>query len=152
ASPSERVPEAAAARRERASRRLASDRASGLARAGAYLRDVDVVLACVDRTPSARRVLDTAARVAAALRAKLFVLHVAPAEPEWVGWGPGPQTVRDAVARDLRSAHREVQALADGVRAGGAADVTALMIQGPVAETILAQAEALDASFIVVGA
>lgn len=113
---------------------------------------MDAVLACVDRTPIARRVLDTAARIAAGLRAQLCVLHVAPAEPEWVGWGPGPQTVRDAVARELRSAHREVQALAAGVRASGDVKATARMLRGPVAETILAQAEALDALFIVLGA
>lgn len=110
------------------------------------------ILACVDLSPVSDRVVQQAARLASRIDVELVVLHVAPAEPEWVGYGPGPQPVRDAVARDLRGAHDATQRLAGALRDGGLDAVKALTIQGSAPETILAQAEALDAAFVVIGA
>ncbi len=113
---------------------------------------VERVIAAVDLTGVTERVIRHAVELATRLDAELVLLHVAPAEPEWVGWGPGPASVRTAVATDLRSQHRTTQHLADELRAGGLERVKALTVQGPTAETILAQAAMLDASLIVLGA
>lgn len=113
---------------------------------------MDVILACVDFTTVTERVLHHAAQLAQGLALPLVILHVAPAEPEWVGYGPGPQTVRDSVAGDLRRAHRDTQALAERLRARGLTEVKALTVQGPAPETILEQADALGARIVVLGA
>jgi nucleotide-binding universal stress UspA family protein len=113
---------------------------------------VDRIVACVDRTAVTERVLRQAAHLAAKLDAELFVLHVAPAEPEWVGHAPGPPSVRAYTAAELREAHRATQRLGDALRRGGLTRVTALTVQGPTVETIVEQAERLGADLLVLGA
>lgn len=110
------------------------------------------MLACVDHTGVTDLVVRHAAELARRLPCRLVLLHVVPADPEWVGWGPGPQSVRDRVAAELREARRKTQALARGLRGEGLQDVRALTVQGPATETILERAEALDAHLLVLGA
>ena len=52
---------------------------------------------------------------------------VAPVEPEFVGYEPGPTSVRDAVAHQLRAEHRQLQEVEKRV-AGQGVMVTALLI------------------------
>ena len=108
------------------------------------------LLVCVDFSPVTARVVREATRLAGALGARVTLLHVAAPEPDFVGYGPGPDSVRANVARELRSEHTQLQALAEELRAAGV-DATPLMIQGPSAEKILAQAERLQASYLVLG-
>ncbi|HJL18087.1 MAG TPA: universal stress protein [Sandaracinaceae bacterium LLY-WYZ-13_1] len=109
------------------------------------------VLACVDHAEGTDGVVARAAELAERLGGPLHVLHVAPAEPEWVGYDPGPKSVRDDVAKDLREAHRKTQALAEPLRSRGL-EVTPLTVQGPAVDAILAQAAKLAADVIVIGA
>jgi len=125
---------------------------SGPGRARAYVPyGMDRILACVDHTEGTERLLGRAAWLAERTGGTLHLLHVAPAEPEWVGYDPGPQSVRDEVAKDLREAHRRTQALAGRLRERGLA-VVPRTVQGPTVETIVEQARALRADLVVVGA
>ena len=108
------------------------------------------VLVAVDFSPVHSAVLAEATEIARAFGAKLWVLHAAAPEPDFVGWDPGPLGTRDAVARHLREHHRSVQAMAEELREDGL-EATALLVQGPTTETILAQAEQIGAELIVVG-
>lgn len=112
---------------------------------------MDRILACVDHGDATESVVSLAARLAERTGGALRLLHVAPAEPEWVGYDPGPQSVRDHVAGDLREAHQRTQRLADPLRERGL-DVTPLTVQGPTVESIFEQALAWDADVVVVGA
>lgn len=109
-------------------------------------------MACVDFGAVTARILRRASHLAARTGAELIVLHVAAAEPAGVSHEPGPQLVGDAVARELRSAHRRAQRLADALRADGPFPVEALTVRGVPAEAILAQAETLDVALLVLGA
>lgn len=108
------------------------------------------IIVSLDLSSSALPVLHCAERLARALAAKLWLIHVGPPEPDFVGYDPGPQSVRDGVAHSLREEHRELQQLADGLRASGI-EATALLPRGPTAETILAEAERLEADLVVMG-
>ncbi|MCC6873406.1 MAG: universal stress protein [Sandaracinaceae bacterium] len=108
------------------------------------------ILACVDFSPTTPGILAQTKRMASARGADVVVLHVAPGEPDWVGYGPGPQSVRDQFALELREAHAKAQALADELRAAGI-EAKALSVQGPAPEKILEQADALGAELIVIG-
>lgn len=108
------------------------------------------ILACVDHSDVTAAVLAQAATLARLSGGRLTLLHVAPADPEWVGWEPGPQSVRDDVAAELREAHRATQALADALRPE--LDVEALCVQGPAVEEIVAMAQKLEADVVVIGA
>lgn len=108
------------------------------------------ILAPVDFSDMTPGVLAAAESLAAAFSAKLWLLHVSAPDPDFVGFEPGPQTVRDERAQRLRVEHRELQEAADRLRAAGI-DATALLIQGPTVEKILAEAERVAADWIVMG-
>ena len=50
-----------------------------------------------------------------------WLLHIANPEPDFVGYEPGPQAVRDAQAVDFHQQHQDLQAYAERLRAGGTA-------------------------------
>jgi nucleotide-binding universal stress UspA family protein len=106
------------------------------------------LLVPLDLSPATPPTLDAAARLARATGASLWLLHVAEPEPDFVGWQAGSDSVRGQLAREMRREHRELQAHAEALRASGL-DATALLLQGPVAQTILAEAKRLGAETIV---
>jgi nucleotide-binding universal stress UspA family protein len=104
------------------------------------------VLACVDLSPVTDALLAQASRLAKALGVELVVLHVAEPEPDFVGYDPGPQSVRDAVAGRLRETHRALDA-----RVAEIEGARPLMVQGQAAEAILDHAGRLGAELVVLG-
>jgi nucleotide-binding universal stress UspA family protein len=108
------------------------------------------ILVAVDLSPASGKVVVAAGRVAKLTGAVVYLLHVAQPEPDFVGYGAGPETVRTEVAREFHREHREVQALAETLRGDGV-EATALLIQGPTVETTLKEADRLDAKLIVIG-
>lgn len=115
-----------------------------------YLRAVRTLLAALDFSPVSDAVVAQAASLAEAFSAELTLVHVAAPEPEFVGYEAGPQSVRTDRAREVRGEHRDLQATAEGLRGRGIR-AHALLIQGPVVEKILAEAERLGADAIVIG-
>lgn len=107
------------------------------------------ILAAVDLPGPSDRALAVAGDMAARTDGHVFLLHVAEPDPDFVGYDIGPDVVRDQVAEEYHREHREVQALAEGLRQKGI-DATALMIQGAIVETILREAERLDVDCVVV--
>lgn len=71
-------------------------------------------------------------------------------EPDFIGYKPGPQTVRDSVAEQYHEEHRQLQTIATELRAIQL-ECTALLIQGQTIETILAEATKLAATMIILG-
>jgi nucleotide-binding universal stress UspA family protein len=98
------------------------------------------ILVPVDFSAISERVCRVAAEAAKARGTKIWLIHVAEPEPEFVGYEPGPDVVRDQVASELRNEHRQLQELADRTAALGV-EVTPLLIQGSTVETILEQAD-----------
>lgn len=108
------------------------------------------ILVPIDFSPVTTQVLGHASVLAAGLGGRLYLVHVAAPDPEFVGYDAGPQTVRDQVARKYREQHQQLQAEADALRAGGL-DAVAVLVQGPSVETILSEAERVCADLIVMG-
>ena len=77
-------------------------------------------------------------------------MHIASPEPDFVGYDAGPEVVRGQVAEEFREQHRELQHYAETLRKQGV-KVTALQIQGPTVESILDQADRLQADLIITG-
>jgi len=109
-----------------------------------------IILVAVDLSPASKKVIAAAADVADVTGASVYVLHAAEPEPDFVGYDAGPEVVRTQVAEELRREHRDVQALAESLRAKGL-DATALLVRGPTVEITLKEADSLDAGLIVVG-
>ena len=110
-----------------------------------YLRTaMKNIIAAIDFSSISEKVLDAAAAQARVFSAKLWLIHAAAPDPDFVGYDTGPQHVRDFVAKGLQGEHAKLQELADKLRAEGL-DASALSVQGPTVETILAEADKLDA-------
>jgi nucleotide-binding universal stress UspA family protein len=107
------------------------------------------VLAAVDLSPFTEAVLETAARMCGG-QTRLWLLHVAAPEPEFVGFDPGPPSVRNDTATHYHDAHRRLQDHAAALRARGL-DARALLVQGPTVQTIRDEAAKLEADLIVIG-
>jgi len=108
------------------------------------------ILVPVDFSDVTARVVETARQLAQAFASRIVLLNVAEPEPDFVGFEPGPITVRQSVARDFKVERQrldEIKALA----AAGGVDVQALHIQGPSVEKILHEAGEQEASWIVMG-
>lgn len=108
------------------------------------------VVVALDLSESDERVLATAAWFAAATAVKLWFVHVAEPDPDFVGWQAGPESVREHVSLRFHQEHRLLQSHADALRQRGQ-DVTALLVQGDPAELIVAEAEKLGAELIIIG-
>ena len=108
------------------------------------------ILVPVDLSDVTERVLEQARRLARVTGAHLTLLHVAPPEPEFIGYEPGPPSVRQAAARGLAEEHRRVQALCRQLEEEGL-QATALVMQGYPAEKILQEAARLCAGLVVMG-
>ena len=108
------------------------------------------IVVAVDFSDVTPRVVDTARALAAGRPAKLWLVHVAPPEPEFIGYEVGPQVVRQSAATHVRQDHKDLQALAEGLRRDGL-DATALLVQGSTADKILEEAGRRGAALVVVG-
>ena len=111
---------------------------------------MEKVLVPIDFSDHTPAVLRAASELASALNAKLWLVHIADPEPDFVGYDAGPEGVRDRVAEHLREEHRDLQARAETLRERGI-DARALLVQGPTVEVILREAEKLGAELIVLG-
>lgn len=108
------------------------------------------ILVGVDFSAGTRELVDSACRMAKAVNGCLRLLHVAAPDPCFVGYEPGPQSVRDSVARKLRTEHARLQDMADDLSSKGV-QVDALLVQGETSRTLLDQAEQWGADAIVLG-
>ncbi len=108
------------------------------------------ILVAIDFSDSTPLVIDQAMILAQATSAKIWLIHVAAPDPDFVGYQTGPQTERDFMAHKYRDEHHELHEWADKLREKGI-DVTALLIQGATIETILEKAKSLTVDMIIVG-
>jgi len=108
------------------------------------------ILVAVDLSNATKRVIQVTERIARGMSGEAWVLHVAEAEPDLVGFDAGPEVVRDQVAKEFREEHKAVQECTDTLREAGI-EATALLIRGPIVETILQQAARIEADLLIVG-
>jgi len=109
------------------------------------------VLAAIDLSGASGVVAKQASQMASLMGRRLLLLHVAAAEPDFVGFRVGPESVRQAAASDY---HKEMQFMhhLKSELAGQADGVEALVVQGSTVSCILDQILRREASLLVVGA
>ena len=108
------------------------------------------LLAALDLASSTPAVLREARNWARRLSAELILIHVAEPDPDFIGYGAGPESVRLAVAHKFTRAHQQIEDLSVELRKDGI-DAKALLIQGSTAETILREADNLSVDAILMG-
>jgi len=108
------------------------------------------IQAAVDYTTASEMVLKVTKAYAKQLQEEVYLIHVEPPELAFAGCEPGLQPVRDQVAHDTKTEHARLQKDARALEKTGL-KVTPLLLQGPPGETIVAEAERLEADLIIIG-
>ncbi len=108
------------------------------------------ILAPIDFSDVTDKVVAAASKLAKALDAKVWLIHAAVPEPDFVSYEVGPEYVRDSAARHLREEHRTLGQYQESMRADGV-EVTAMLVPGEAIDKILMEAESLNAGWIVLG-
>lgn len=109
------------------------------------------LLVALDLSDATAPLLREAHAWALGLGAQTWLVHVASPDPDFVGYEIGPDSVRDAVARQYRREHAQLADAAADFREGGVS-ATALLLQGATADAILREAQRLRADAIAMGA
>jgi nucleotide-binding universal stress UspA family protein len=108
------------------------------------------ILVPIDFSSVTEEVLGHAQVLSGAFSGKLWLLHVAAPDPDFVGYSAGPQSVRDQMAKIFHQEHQQLQGEAETLRESGI-DATAVLAQGPTIETIMEEAERRKVDMIVLG-
>jgi nucleotide-binding universal stress UspA family protein len=96
------------------------------------------------------QVLSVASSMAGAFGSRLVIVYVVEPEPDFVGFEPGPPSVRVSVAADMKTERKRLEAMRERLVAEGR-DAVAITLQGPAVEKILHEAKAQHAGLIVMG-
>jgi nucleotide-binding universal stress UspA family protein len=108
------------------------------------------ILIAVDFEDNVKAFLNKATSLINAGEAKLWLVHIAAPDPDFVGYEAGPQYIRDARADDLRKEHKQLAGYIHDLTVKGF-DAEGLLVQGPTIETILTESEKLAIELIVTG-
>ena len=108
------------------------------------------IMVAVDFNDSIGELMTYAESLAQTYNSKVWVLHVAEPEPDFVGYEPGPQYIRDIKAEEYREEHRNLQEICKSF-ISDEIESEALLIQGSTVETVLEEAGKLKIDLLIVG-
>ena len=107
-------------------------------------------MAGIDFTPGTELVVEKSAEYARLMGAKLWLVHVAAPEPDFVGYSVGPKVIRDHRAQELRKEHKALQAYALECEKQGITCIP-LLVQGSTIETLIDVLNKLNVDLLVIG-
>lgn len=108
------------------------------------------LLLAVDVDNTDRVLIDYAIKIAEKFGSKAWIVHVAAPDPDFVGYGVGPEYIRESRAEDLRNEHRILQKyITEFNERSIVAD--ALLIQGPTVEMLQTEIEKLNIDHLIMG-
>lgn len=108
------------------------------------------ILTAIDFDNDTQKLLIKTEQLAKAFEAKVWILHVAVPNPDFVGYEVGPQYIRDARAKELKDESKLIWEHVDHLREKGIS-AEGLLIPGQTIETVLSEAEKLQVELIIVG-
>lgn len=108
------------------------------------------ILIALDLNASDSILLDYAVKLAVNLHSKLWLVHVATPDPDFVGFKTGPMYIRDALAKELREEHKQLQKYMQDLQ-GQSLEVEALLIQGPTVEMLEQEVKKLQIDLLIMG-
>lgn len=109
------------------------------------------ILVAVDFDTKTNRLLKQAAEIAGKFNSKIWIIHVAAPDPDFVGYkGTGTEYVQEQRIADLRKEHRVIQRYAAQLTKQGF-NATALMVQGTTVQTVLDESKKLKIDLLIIG-
>ncbi len=108
------------------------------------------LLVALDMKSTDSLLLAQASYLAEKCGSKIWMVHVAAPDPDFVGFEMGPKYIRDFVADELRVEHRQLQTYADDLQQKGL-EAEGLLIQGPTVDMIEAEVKKLNIDLLILG-
>lgn len=108
------------------------------------------ILLAIDFNNGERILIDKTLEWAKAFGAKIWMLHVASPEPDFVGFGVGPQYIRDSIAEEMKKEHKILFEYANRIKSEGV-EADGLLIKGMTTEMIMKEADKLNIDLIITG-
>lgn len=108
------------------------------------------ILAAVDLDATDPYLFDAALILAQKFQAKLWIIHVAAPNPDFIGYEVGPSYIRESRADELRKEHVALQDMMKQAQELSV-EAEALLIQGPTVEMIELEIEKLQIDLLVMG-
>lgn len=94
--------------------------------------------------------ISKAISIAEKFDSKIWLVHIAAPDPDFVGYEVGPQYIRDHRADELKKEHKLVKKYADELREKKF-DAEGLLVQGATVDMILKESTKLNIDLVIVG-
>ena len=108
------------------------------------------LLVTVDFEKENYLLLRKAIELAQKFSSKVWILHIAAPDPDFVGYEVGPQYIRDTRAEELRKEHKMIQEFTDELKRNEI-ETEGLLIQGATTEMILNECDHLNIDLLIIG-
>jgi nucleotide-binding universal stress UspA family protein len=108
------------------------------------------IMVSLDFDDKEERLVSKALEFGKAFKAKIWLVHIAAPEPDFVGYDIGPQYIRDCRAEELRDEHRSLQKFADNLKNEGV-DADGILVQGATLKMIKKETKKLEIDMIIAG-
>ena len=109
------------------------------------------LLVAVDLKSTDQRLIDQASLLAEKFQSKIWIVHIAAPDPDFVGYEIGPMYIREMRAEELRNEHKALKRLADQLHATSV-EAESLLIQGPTVDMLKEEAKKLQIDLLIMGA
>ena len=108
------------------------------------------IMVAIDFINNEKLLIDTAFRLAERFDSKIWLIHIAAPEPDFVGYEVGPQYIREFRAEELRKEHKLLQEYTNALKKKGV-EADGLLILGATIEMIMEEAKKLNVDLIIAG-
>lgn len=108
------------------------------------------ILVTIDFEKETSLLVDKAFDLARKFDSKVWLVHIAAPDPDFVGYEAGPQNEIDFRADELRSERKIIEKYVHQLREKGI-NAEGLLIQGPTVDTILKETEKLNIDLVIIG-
>jgi nucleotide-binding universal stress UspA family protein len=108
------------------------------------------IMVTIDFNGNERQLIDKAYELAKAFSSKLWLIHIAAPDPDFVGYEVGPQYIRDNRSNVLRKEHKLLQKYTNELKEVDI-NAEAILLQGMTIEMILEESKKLNIELIIAG-
>lgn len=108
------------------------------------------ILVTIDFNSNEQLLVDKAFQLAEKFDSKIWLIHIAAPDPDFVGYRVGPQEERDNRASELRKEHKLLQEYSNALKNKGI-KAEGLLVQGATIEMIMEEANKLNIDLIIAG-
>lgn len=108
------------------------------------------ILVTIDFNKNEKLLIDKAFQLAESFNSKIWLMHIADPDPDFVGYEAGPQYIRDSRASDLRKEHKLLQEYSAKLKKKGV-DSEGILVQGATIEMIIEESKKLNVDLIIAG-